>query len=257
MLTYSKVNIVLSVSLALVIIVDLFVYVHPVFYVLIIIAYLAVLVWGTSVIDSEFYMKAYCSGDAQNKVIGLTFDDGPDSKVTPVVLEILKKHNIKAAFFCIGEKMAKDPELVKRISEEGHIIGNHSYTHHFFFDLFGKKKMTEEIFGTESVIRDITGKENKLFRPPYGVINPTLVSILKSNDYRVVGWSLRSKDTVIKDNNKLMKRLRDGLKEGDIVLFHDRLEYMTDVLENFINLAKSRGYSFERPDLLLNLKLNE
>jgi peptidoglycan/xylan/chitin deacetylase (PgdA/CDA1 family) len=253
MLTYKNINIIVSVLLASVIIADSIVYVHPAFYVFIIIAYLAVLVWGTSVIDTEFYMETYCSGNSKGKVIGLTFDDGPDSKVTPVVLEILKNHNIKAAFFCVGEKMANNPELVKRISEEGHIIGNHSYTHHFFFDLFGKKKMTEEILGTESVIRNITGKENKLFRPPYGVINPTLVTVLKSNNYKVVGWSLRSKDTVIKDKDKLMNRLRSGLKEGDIVLFHDRLEYMTDVLENFINLAKSRGYSFERPDLILNL----
>jgi peptidoglycan/xylan/chitin deacetylase (PgdA/CDA1 family) len=257
MLTYKKVNIVLAVLLASVIFADFFMSVHPAIYLTIIIGYLTILVWGTSVINSGFYMKAYCSGKPGNKVIGLTFDDGPHAEVTSVVLDILKNHNIKAAFFCIGEKMAEDPELVRRISEEGHLIGNHSYTHHFFFDLFGKKKMSEEILKTESVIRNITGKENKLFRPPFGVINPPLANVLKANDYKVVGWSLRSKDTVIKDNEKLMNRLSFGLKEGVIVLFHDRLEYMTDVLEKFINLAKSRGYSFERPDLLLNFKDDE
>jgi peptidoglycan/xylan/chitin deacetylase (PgdA/CDA1 family) len=257
MLTYKKVNIVLAVLLASALIADIFLIVPSAVYITIIISYIAILVWGTSVINSGFYMQAYCSGKPGEKVIGLTFDDGPDSKVTPIVLDVLKDHNIKAAFFCIGEKMAEDAELMKRISEEGHLIGNHTYTHHFFFDLFGKKKMSDEILRTESVIKNITGKENKLFRPPYGVINPPLAKVLKANDYKVVGWSLRSKDTVISDNDKLMKRLSSGLKEGDIVLFHDRLGYMTEVLEKFINLAKSRGYSFERPDLLLNFKIDE
>lgn len=253
MLTYRNSNITFSALLIALIAGDSILFIHPLVYAAVIASYIAVIAWGTSVITSGFYLKTYCSGNPGLKTIALTFDDGPDRKVTPAVLDILKNHNIKAAFFCIGEKIDKDPELARRISDEGHIIGNHSYTHHFFFDLFRKKKMKEEILNTASAIRNATGNEIRFFRPPYGVINPPLAAVIEACDYRVIGWSLRSKDTVTRDKEQLMKRLSSNLKNGDIVLFHDRLDHTTDVLEKFIKMAKNRGFSFERPDLLLNL----
>lgn len=257
MLTYRRTYIAFFLLMFLVLISDFFLDVPLLIYALITTVFIAVIVWGTSSIDSGFCMKAFCKGNPDSKTIGLTFDDGPDKNVTPRVLDILEKYNIQAAFFCIGERIAKEPDLIRRMSRDGHIIGNHSYTHHFFFDLFTKNKIAEEILSTSAIIKQITGKRIKLFRPPYGVINPPLADVLKKYDFLIMGWSLRSRDTVIKDTEILMERLSSRLQNGDIVLFHDRLEYMTDVLDRFINLAKSEGYSFERPDKLLNVNAYE
>ncbi|MEZ5195754.1 MAG: polysaccharide deacetylase family protein [Bacteroidales bacterium] len=109
-------------------------------YCIIVFIYLFILIAGASRIQNNFYLKAVHSGNPVEAKVTLTFDDGPDNETTPVILEILKKHRIKASFFCIGNKMENNKTLLKRISDEGHIIGNHSWSHAFLFDFFPLSK---------------------------------------------------------------------------------------------------------------------
>jgi len=189
--------------------------------------------------------------------IALTFDDGPDRNTTPEVLDILKKEGINAAFFCIGSKVESDPELIWRMDQEGHVVGNHSYSHHFFFDLFNSRRMSAEMQKTEDAIFKVISKRIKLFRPPYGVTNPPLARAVGKIKYRVIGWSLRSGDTVLMDENKLLERITSGLKPGDIILFHDTKKITALVLEKFIKFAKENDYIFERVDKHLGIEAYE
>lgn len=222
-----------------------------------IIATVGLLVYGSINIRSGFYCRVLSSGSPDNKIIALTFDDGPDKIITAEVLDILKKHNVEAAFFCIGHKAEEYPDLIRKIDEEGHIIGSHSYSHHFFFDLFSSGKMLFELQKTEDILYNILNKRIKMFRPPYGVTNPPLARALKKMNYQIIGWSLRSKDTVIKNGDFLVKRLTKRVKSGDIVLFHDTTNHVAGVLDTFIKFAKENNYRFERPDKILNLKAYE
>ena len=137
--------------------------------------------WGSRDIHSDFYLKSICKGNRDKREVALTFDDGPDAQVTPMILDVLKEHNIKATFFIIGSKAEMNPELLKRIDKEGHIIGGHSYSHHFFFDFFSSSKMIREMKKTENMIHSIIGKKICLFRPPYGVTNPPLAKSIQSS----------------------------------------------------------------------------
>ncbi|PIP54225.1 MAG: hypothetical protein COX07_06490 [Bacteroidetes bacterium CG23_combo_of_CG06-09_8_20_14_all_32_9] len=219
--------------------------------------FLTGLVFGSINICSCFYIKTMCKGNSDINAISLTFDDGPDQNITPKVLKILKKHNVKACFFCIGKNAETNKELLKQINEEGHIIGNHGYSHSLWFDLFSLKKMKSEILNADNLIFDIINKRTKFFRPPYGVTNPTLAKVIKTTGLISVGWSLRSLDTTAKGNTgKILKRL-EKIKAGDIVLFHDNISEIPEILEKFIELVKFKNIKFARLDDLLNCKAYE
>ncbi len=226
-------------------------------YIGIIIATIALLVYGSASVGSGFYCRVICSAETDEKVIALTFDDGPHKINTPLILDILAGNNVKAVFFCVGDRVKAHPDVVRRIDREGHIIGNHSATHHFFFDLSGKKRMMRELEENDEIIGNLIKRKVKLFRPPYGVTNPALAAVAAIRDYSVIGWSLKSKDTVIKNEDVLLQRLEKRLKKGDLILFHDTMDITARVLERFILFAKGQGYRFERIDHLLKINAYE
>lgn len=199
--------------------------------------------------SSGFFLPAICSGKEETKSIALTFDDGPNES-TGKVLEILKAHGVEACFFCIGHHIEKDPHLVRQLHAEGHIVGNHSFYHRWNFDLLSSKKMKEELKRTEDAIESLLHVRPNFFRPPYGVTNPALANAV-DKDYKVIGWSIRSFDTVIKDPAKLLNRITRKLKGGDIVLFHDHSESMLAILPAFIKHIESIGLNIVRVDHLL------
>ncbi len=221
------------------------------------IIYLAILFYGSYAINSGFYLPVTCSAITKEKKIAISFDDGPDEKYTPEILRILQQQHVQAAFFCIGKKIAGRESMLLAISENGHLIGNHSFSHHFWFPMFTSEKMISEFIITDNIIKKITGHQPKFFRPPYGVTNPNIRKAVQNRGYKVIGWNVRSMDTVIKERKKLLNKLIDGIRPGAIFLFHDTPEITVAVLPQFLTEVKARGYDVERLDHLLNLKAYE
>jgi peptidoglycan-N-acetylglucosamine deacetylase len=211
-------------------------------------------VQGSVNIRLGFYTEVFCKGNTKEKVVALTFDDGPDGNHTPAILDILDKQDIKATFFVIGHKINGQEELLRQMTSFGHIIGNHSFSHAFLFDLFGRKKMEQDLLKTDEMIMGVTGIRPVLFRPPYGVTNPVLAKVVKKLGYRVIGWSVRSLDTVKKDEDKIVERIKKGLHPGAVILMHDDREMAVKVIERVILMVKEEGYRFVGLDELLAIE---
>lgn len=224
------------------------------FFFLLLIAYCLIVFWGCYYIGSGFFIKIVCKANTANKEIAISFDDGPAASFTPGILQVLKDENVKAAFFCIGNRISGNEEIIKQIYAEGHIIGNHSHSHHFWFDLYSAKKMKEDLDLMDSEIEKVTGFKPKLFRPPYGVTNPNVKKAIIKGGYTPVGWSVRSMDTVIRDERKLLNRIKAGIQPGAVFLFHDTCNITLQVLPAFIQEVKKRGYQVVPLDKFLDLQ---
>jgi len=154
------------------------------------------------------------------KKIALTFDDGPSPIWTPQILDELKRVHVKATFFMIGHHVKKYPEIAQRVTQEGHIIGNHGYAHTVIL-YYTPEELEEEIKYTEFVIKDITGHTTKYFRPPKAWMPHHIKEKIKSMGYEVVLWSLNSKDWVTFNYKFIVQYLIRHSQNGDIILFHD------------------------------------
>ncbi len=174
------------------------------------------------------------------KVIYLTFDDGPVPEVTPEILEILEKYGWKATFFCVGENVQKNPELYYQILKRGHKTGNHSFNH-----LKGFNYSTADYIANVKMASDYI--DSKLFRPPYGKITRKQANILKK-DFEIIMW-----DVITHDYNqnltpdKVFKNVKNNLRKGSIVVFHDSIkakDNVLNVLPRAIEFWESKGYGF-------------
>jgi peptidoglycan-N-acetylglucosamine deacetylase len=257
MLNYRNTLIFFVIVLSVLVFRDISGQVNPAWYIGIVLVLITLLTLGSVCIKLGFYLTSHCSGIRERKEVAFTFDDGPDNAVTPFVLDILRDHGIHAAFFVIGSKAARNPGLINRMHLEGHIIGGHSFLHHFFFDLLPAESMKNELKQTASIVQNLTGKRTKLFRPPYGVTNPALAKAVRSMGFLSVGWSLKSKDTVIKDVNLLLDRLKKRVKPGDVILFHDTNPTNLEMLPKFISYLKETKFQIVRADQLLNIEAYE
>lgn len=253
MLNFRNTNIIFLLLLAVLIWLDTNKDIAVWYYVLAFFVYSLIVFWGCYYVGSNFFIHIVCKAATAKKEIAITFDDGPATSYTPEILALLKKNNIQAAFFCIGNRVAKEESLVKEIFDQGHIIGNHSYSHAPLFDLFGTNKMCADVSQMDAVTQKAIGVKPALFRPPYGVTNPTVKKAIINGGYTPVGWSVRSLDTVVKDKAKLLKRV-SAIKPGDIVLFHDTSKTTLDILQTFIDHVHNSGFTFVRLDKLLNVK---
>jgi peptidoglycan/xylan/chitin deacetylase (PgdA/CDA1 family) len=254
MLTHRTANIGLFVLLAAALLVhNLWLTLPWWFFLLLPAPYVAALVWGACNIGSDFYVPVVCAADTQEKKIAITFDDGPLEAYTPVILDILRQEQVAAAFFCIGDRIGGREALLRRIDAEGHVIGNHSFSHHFWFDMFGPAKMLTELQQMDTTVENITGKRPRLFRPPYGVTNPNLAKAIRRGAYTPIGWNIRSLDTVAKDKEELFSRIKKGIRPGAVLLMHDSMEVTAQVLPELIQHLKKEGYTIERIDKLLNI----
>ncbi len=216
--------------------------------------YSLIVFYGCYFVGSNFFIKIVCSASTTKKEIAISFDDGPVTNYTPQILQLLKAQNVTATFFCIGNRIAGNENILQQIKEEGHIIGNHSYSHHFWFDMFSAKKMQDDLQQMDEEMKRVTGLQPKLFRPPYGVTNPNLKKAITNGGYTPVGWSVRSMDTVIKDGEKLLAKINAALKPGAVFLFHDTSKTTLETLPQFIQEVKNKGYQIIALDKLLLLK---
>jgi peptidoglycan/xylan/chitin deacetylase (PgdA/CDA1 family) len=137
---------------------------------------------------------------------------------------------------------------------EGHIIGNHSFSHHPLFDLFSSRKMLNDIKKTNHLVEEITGLMPRFFRPPYGVTNPNLKKAVLQGGMISIGWSLRSYDTIIKNPHHLYTKILSALKPGTILLLHDTSETMVTILPDLLKSIRDKGYQIIRLDKMINLK---
>ena len=223
-------------------------------YCLLFITYSLIVFWGCYNVGSNFFIEIICKADTDKKEIAMSFDDGPATNYTKEILNILNAENIKATFFCIGNNISGNENILKQLHADGHIIGNHSFSHHLWFDMFSAKKMQEDLKQMDEETERVLGFKPKLFRPPYGVTNPNLKKAILRGGYTPVGWSVRSMDTVAKDEQKLLNKINAGIKPGAVFLFHDTCEITLNILPKFIQEVKKRGYSIIPLDKLLALQ---
>ncbi|BCL33760.1 polysaccharide deacetylase family protein [Nostoc sp. MS1] len=188
-----------------------------------------------------------------DKVVALTFDDGPGPKNTAQVLEILKKNNIKATFFMVGMMVKYFPQVAKQVADDGHVIGNHTW--HHWYRRMDVATAASEINRTADIIYKTTGVKTTLFRPPGGFLNNGVVDYAKSQKYAVMMWSDESSDTQRREQPPaLIKNVIKGVKPGAIVLMHDgggNRSRTVQALPQIISDLKAQGYKFVTiPELL-------
>ena len=219
---------------------------------LLVLIFLSVLFFACINLSWNFFIPTICQAFTNEKVVALSFDDGP-AGFTENILDTLRQNEAPATFFCIGRNIAGKEQTLQRIKDEGHIIGNHSYSHAYGFDMWGAAKMTADMKNMNAAAQKAIGVEPLLFRPPYGVINPALASAIKRGKFTSIGWNIRSFDTRINDKQKLTSRIIGQLKPGSIILLHDSMEITASILPELINQIKREGYRIVRLDKMLNI----
>jgi len=199
------------------------------------------------------YIKSLCNGSRTIKNVALTFDDGPHSEITPAILDLLDLYNAKATFFCTGESIVNNRDLLKEIDNRGHAIGNHTWSHSHGKNLFTASSLSSDIKKNQDLILEVIGKKAKLFRPPFGVTNPPIAKALRNFNFHIIGWSLRSFDT-INNPEKVINKVIKKVKPGDIILFHDNRSNTIEVLKSVLDFLQSNNYGMVRVDELLNIE---
>jgi len=189
----------------------------------------------------------------------LTFDDGPDPASTPRVLDALACAQVHATFFVVVERAAKHPELLNRIADAGHAIGNHSLNHRYGPFFQGKAKMLRWVSCAEERLADLVGNTSVGFRPPAGVCTPELFWALRQLEVPLVLWKIRFFDAIVKWTPKRALRSLPKTAPGAIVLLHDaqrpeRVASFNQTLANYIDSLRERGFTMRalNRDLCLN-----
>lgn len=203
------------------------------------------------------YNAAYV-GDSGEKVLYLTFDAGYENGYTASILDTLKAHNVKAVFFLVGNYLQKNADLVRRMVEEGHIVGNHTMTHPDMSAISDKDAFQKELAGVEELFTQITGKTMpKFYRPPQGVYSEENLKMAKELGYQTVFWSLAYKDWL---NDKqptaeyALGKLIPRTHNGAVILLHSTSKTNAQVLDELLTQWENLGYRFETIDKLFPTK---
>jgi peptidoglycan/xylan/chitin deacetylase (PgdA/CDA1 family) len=182
------------------------------------------------------------------RCVALTFDDGPDPVYTPKLLDLLREKGVKATFFVIGKRADRHPEIVHRAWTEGHLIGNHTWSHYPLFCFLMPGRLRSEIERGSESIRRSCGVPSRFFRSPVGLRHPLLAPYLEARGLEYVSWRIRTFDTLITNSRVLAGRILKKVGGGDIVLLHDCLprgtDAMLEALPRVIDELKERGFNF-------------
>jgi len=200
-----------------------------------------------------------CKRGSDQEKIAFTFDDGPDPNYTPILLDLLKKNKVKATFFVVGYKAEKHPELIKRMHQEGHLIGIHNYIHRSNW-LMSPWKVRKGLEDTAKIIEHFTGEKPIFYRPPWGMLN--LLDFIKKGKYKIILWSIMAQDWRTSGGSDKIKHRLSNIKGGDVILLHDCGDTLGAEIEaprNTINALKDvlktvekRGFTCVRVDDLVN-----
>lgn len=196
---------------------------------------------GSASVRASWYLRMRCRARGAGRRVALTFDDGPDPQRTPAVLDLLARQGVRATFFVVGARAEAHPELVRRMVAEGHVVGNHSYTHSWRFPLRSLGRTMEELRRTGEVLHRITGRQPRLFRPPFGVTNPTIARAVRRMGLDPVGWSIRSLDTMGQSPERVAARILRRLHPGAVILLHDRCAGSEQLVGLLVEGLRSRG----------------
>jgi polysaccharide deacetylase family sporulation protein PdaB len=201
-------------------------------------------------------------GSTNEKKAALTFDDGPDLQFTPQILDVLKKNRVKATFFVVGFLAEAHPDLIERMVKEGHVIGNHSYSHALFTKLSGPK-FESQIESTQSVVRRLAGYAPKLLRPPYGAINEEQIKWASAHHFLIVNWNVDSLDWKGLSAEQVSRNILSHTHPGSIILQHSGggdgqdLSGTVKALPEIIQKLKVQGYELVTVPELLHVPKNK
>lgn len=192
--------------------------------------------------------NAYYIGDTSKKVLYLTFDAGYENGYTPAILDALKKHNVKAAFFVVGNYIKTSPDLVKRMVDEGHIVGDHTMTHPDMAGITDSKAFRKEIDGLASLYQETTGQPmQKFYRPPQGRYSESNLKLANEMGYRTIFWSLAYVDWYVDkqpSHADALDKLEKRTHPGAIVLLHSTSKTNSEILDELLTKWESMGYTF-------------
>lgn len=193
--------------------------------------------------------SAYYVGDTKKKVIYLTFDEGYENGYTAAILDTLKKHNIKAAFFVVRPYIKSSPELIKRMVEEGHLVCNHSSHHPSMAKIIDKEKFNKELSEVEDSYTEVTGQTMpKFFRPPMGKYSELSLQLTKEYGYKTIFWSFAYKDWLINDQpakDFAKKRILERTHNGAIILLHAVSKTNSEILDEVLTTWEKEGYELK------------
>lgn len=255
MITFKNISLLAVLMLIILIISSFFVNVSSLWYVFVFLVWLVITIIGSFSPRWNFHLKAFTSNiNISTKRIAITFDDGPDPVITPRILKLLDDYNAKATFFCIGQQVEKYPGVLQLIKNEGHLAGNHSYSHNYFIDFKSTQGWITELKRTDEVMEKVTGFKPTLFRPPYGVTTPHLAKAVKASGHRVIAWNIRSFDTILKNPEAILKRLTNKIKPGSVILLHDNHPKIEYILERLLQFLQKNGYQMVTINQLLHEK---
>ena len=188
------------------------------------------------------------------KLIALTYDDGPDPKMTPKLLELLKSLNVPATFFLQGINVKHFPSLVREEFEGGYQIGNHTYDHPQLTKL-SREKIKSQLESTDELITSVTGQKIRYMRPPYGAENATVREICKDMGYQIINWDVDTNDWQKRSSEKIIDTIMSQAHDGSIILMHDRFEKgqptILEATSAVVPALRAKGYTFVTVDEML------
>lgn len=215
------------------------------------------MVWASASIRSGVYVRAFCREKTDRKVVYLTFDDGPHPPETERVLDVLRERGARATFFLIGSKVSGNEAVLRRMLAEGHTLGLHTYSHAGTFPLLSFDKMLADVNEGKRAVESVAGRKISLFRPPFGVTNPTIAKVVRTLGLQTVGWNVRSFDTVYCKPSEhsckqsghdwyvsVVERIMKQVRPGSVILLHDRLDGASDLLALLLDRLNASGYDF-------------
>lgn len=238
------------------------------------------MVWASASIRSGVYVRVFCREKTDRKVVYLTFDDGPHPPETERVLDVLRERGARATFFLIGSKVSGNEAVLRRMLEEGHALGLHTYSHAGTFPLLSFDKMLADVNEGKRAVESVAGKKISLFRPPFGVTNPTIAKVIRTLGLQTVGWDVRSFDTMFCKSSEhsckqsvysfkqsehsckqsghsckqsghdwyvpVVERIMKQVRPGSVILLHDRLDGASSLLALLLDSLAASGYDFTR-----------
>lgn len=215
--------------------------------------------------DEAVFMRrdTFYKANVDTKVVALTFDDGPSPVWTPKILDELKKSGVKATFFMLGKHVLQYPDVARSVVNRGHEVGIHSYEHRNYI-FYTKHEVKNDLEYTQKIIKDVTGKDTILFRPPKAWLSKREKKKIKEFGFEVVLWTLNSKDWVTFDDKYMIRYIIKNIRPGDIILFHDSggvfgteggsRQETVKAIPALVEKLEEKGYKFATVSELLELE---